>query len=555
MSNRLGALPVRILLALVLIVFASGIACRPKSIAVQPATDTKAALPSVERVAPEQVDAAIQKAIAYLYAKQGDGRWDPPQSGNDPHWGTDTAVATYALLFAGESRSSAELKPAIEWLKQSQMEGTYALAFKAQIWSYLGATDAAARKAIVRDASLLMNGMRRNGIYQGRWSETINGNDYDNSASYLGLLGLSAVEQAGVEIPDSAFAAAEAHWRKEQRPGDGWAFLVTPKVRYEESVNMTSSGVASLSLTRRYLHAADGLFCRGNPSDSAIDRGIGWLDQHLPGDWRGRNVSPGDLFTVAQAGAATGLRTFGGCDWYERGARLLIDSQAADGSWNESYRPVANTALGILFLARGRAPIMISKLRYQTGDQAGRWNQRPGDVANAVEYLSRQAERPLNWSIVDFSTISGANAAPILYIAGSGPLQFTPDEQAKLKAFIVRGGMVLGHADCSGPAFAKSFAALGASLFPNLAFRNLPANHPIYTKQIFAARMMKNIPPLQGLADGDRELMLLIPDGDPGKAWQLNDRHAREGVFQLLANILIYARNPLGRVRMQNIFG
>jgi len=79
---------------------------------------------------PEQVDEAIKKAIAYLYAAQlKDGTWEPGGVAANNHvYGGYTAIATYALLAAGESPQDQRLKPAIDWLLQAQMNGTYAVA-------------------------------------------------------------------------------------------------------------------------------------------------------------------------------------------------------------------------------------------------------------------------------------------------------------------------------------------------------------------------------------------------------------------------------------------
>ena len=45
----------------------------------------------------------------------------------------------------------------------------------------------------------------------------------------------------------------------------------------------------------------------------------------------------------------------------------------------------------------------------------------------------------------------------------------------------------------------------------------------------------------QGLSNGVRELMLLVPDGRPGQAWQTRVRRTQEELYQLAANIFLYA--------------
>jgi hypothetical protein len=100
---------------------------------------------------------------------------------------------------------------------------------------------------------------------------------------------------------------------------------------------------------------------------------------------------------------------------------------------------------------------------------------------------------------------------------------------------------VLGHADCGGRAFANAFQRLGVELFPRYEFRELPADHPVYANGVFAREKWKTKPSVLGLSNGVRELMLLLPQGDPGRAWQSKTLGGREEAWQLGANLFFYA--------------
>ena len=81
---------------------------------------------------------------------------------------------------------------------------------------------------------------------------------------------------------------------------------------------------------------------------------------------------------MERAGLATGLKHFGTHDWYKEGASILLKLQAPDGHWFDSKlnrkEPVSrldstwaetlDTAYCLLFLARGRLPIVMAKLRF-----------------------------------------------------------------------------------------------------------------------------------------------------------------------------------------------
>ena len=100
---------------------------------------------------------------------------------------------------------------------------------------------------------------------------------------------------------------------------------------------------------------------------------------------------------------------------------------------------------------------------------------------------------------------------------------------------------MLASADCQGPAFSNSLRALGKELFPAYAFRELPADHPIYTLGQFSREKWTSKPGVQGLSNGVRELILLLPQADMGRVLQLNNTKARQELWQLGANIVLYA--------------
>src|SRR3954468_2226714 len=75
--------------------------------------------------APGDVDKAIDKAKAFLYAQQKNGTWeiatDGDMSPKGRHRGGLTALVTYALVAAGENPQDARLAKALEFLKTADM--------------------------------------------------------------------------------------------------------------------------------------------------------------------------------------------------------------------------------------------------------------------------------------------------------------------------------------------------------------------------------------------------------------------------------------------------
>jgi hypothetical protein len=78
-------------------------------------------------------------------------------------------------------------------------------------------------------------------------------------------------------------------------------------------------------------------------------------------------------------------------------------------------------------------------------------------------------------------------------------------------------------------------------MFPKYEFRELPPNHPIYNDEIYLAKNWKLKPKVLGLSNGVRELMIIAPELDMGRAWQLRATKTREEAHQLGVNIFYYA--------------
>ena len=84
--------------------------------------------------------------------------------------------------------------------------------------------------------------------------------------------------------------------------------------------------------------------------------------------------------------------------------------------------------------------------------------------------------------------------------------------------------------------------------FPGRTFKELPADHPIYTNENFQAKSWVPVPRLEGLDNGARMQMLLIPTGDPAKLWQTQSFPVmtKYPAGQLMMNIYLYAVDKQG---------
>jgi hypothetical protein len=515
----------------------------------------------------ERVEQAIERGKAYVLTQQHQksGSWDIASPAREPRpnaqgfinvadienssqWGGTTALATYALLATGESPREPHIAAAVEFLKQANLRGTYALAMRAQVWNSMPTNR---RKEFApfaaRDRDLLLKN-ERDPPFRGLFRYSADKLDgYDHSASQFGVLGLWACANMGAEVRPQFWGAVEESWRRNQNASGGWNYsqLMDPKL--PDTPAMTAAGIATLFITLDTLHSDVGGECRGNISHKPIDAGVKWISDHFD-----RVFDPTDLNTwpyytlygIERIGLASGYRFLGTHDWFKFGVERLLATQHPDGSWADN--PI-DTCFALLFLARGRNPLVMSKLQYSIPDAAGKsakeanWDQRPRDCANFCRWLGHEMERELNWQIVNLSgPVEDLHDAPILLIEGNQPLKFSAEEEEKLRQFAQQGGIIVGQADCGSVPFANEFKKLGTRLFPAYEFRELPANHLIYTN-LFDRKRWKSPMSVQGLSNGARELMLLAPSGDPSRFWQTAMYNGHEPAFELMANLFLYA--------------
>ena len=548
---------------------------------------------------PEQVDASIKKAVQYIYSQQKGGHWElvgkPEPDGavasvKGRQWGGVTALAVYGLLSAGENPQDPRVEQGIQWLIDNQITGIYAAGIRAQVWPLIPENSPFKQKlraAVQRDQVLFLRGIhqpnapylpkpkvnttetRRQawvdprvgfyGYFVDPKSGKIQEGWYDRSVSQYGVLGMWACEQAGAEVPEVYWKLVDAAWKRAQQPDGGWNYQNDKEV----TATMTAAGVATLFITQDYLMGDQGP-CRGNVTNPQLERGLAWMDRHIAGAVKGGSHYYYLMYGIERIGVASGRKYFGTFDWYAHGADELVKKQNKAGYWgnpDEGHNPkgIADTVFATVFLVRGRAPVVMNKLEYASvskeKDPTG-WNQRPRDVANFTHWMSRQSERFYNWQIVNLKVPAEELLdSPILYVAGSDQLAFKPEEEAKLKQYVEMGGMILGNADCGKDRFARSFVALGQKLFPGYEFRDLEANHPIFTREQFNLNRGGKKIRVMALSNGVRELMLLVPNEDIGRWWQSRADRTKEESFQLGANIFLYSvEKQNARVKGQTHF-
>lgn len=502
---------------------------------------------------------AIDRGVKFLLNKQNpDGGWGDTRL-TSRGVGT-TALVTLALLSCGESHQAPHVAKAIEFLKrgypQEGRDQTYAVALRACVWAQL--PEPLRQRGLREDLRWLQLNVIRSGNARGMYHYgPRGGGDYSNSQ--YGVLGVWYATEAGLEVPRAYWKLIEDAWVNGQSADGGWGYV--PKARSYGS--MTAAGAATLFITSDYVHANDARNLSRATRNEPLERAMEWLARNFAADRNpGRDppnpepvvVARGDqfnepqpvpgrwvhymLFGYERVGEASGLTRWGEHKWFDLGADYLHRTQNYDGSWIGTIGPDCDTAYALLFLARGRAPIVMQKLQI-----SDRWNNRPRDAYGFVRFMRRATERHVNWQVVSIDADQAElRESPMLYLASDRAIELSAEQKARLKAYIDQGGLLVCANEGDGDALANSIVALGKELFPRSPFRDLPKDHQVYTANF---PVEAPVEPIRALSNGLRELIVLFPREDMSWQW-----HSASGSFDprstpyaALANLWLYATN------------
>ena len=193
------------------------------------------------------------------------------------------------------------------------------------------------------------------------------------------------------------------------------------------------------------------------------------------------------MYCIERVGRLTGKRYIGTTDWYRLGCEYIVNLQdTLRGSWTGSlahgeHLPAVATSFALLYLSKGRRPVVIAKLKYgQTND--GAWNQHAHDLQNIVLHTERRWDMYLTWQSIDINLASTTDLleTPVLFISGKGSLDLTAGQKKGLVEYVNQGGFLFVENSCQQPQFDIQFQQLMKELFPQSPLAPLPPNHAIW---------------------------------------------------------------------------
>ena len=122
--------------------------------------------------------------------------------------------------------------------------------------------------------------------------------------------------------------------------------------------------------------------------------------------------------------------------------------------------------------------------RGQGADQYGSdiyWNATPNDINNLLKSLSQEADAHYQMEIKTLGQVStDPERNPVLYRTGHYLFEYTDDERAKLREYLLAGGMIIYNTGLGSAPFYRSVVSELKKIFPEQPLQRLTSDHPIF---------------------------------------------------------------------------
>jgi len=511
------------------------------------------ATPPARALTDDDVVKAIEKGQKWLERRQGgNGAWPEKKwyhaTGNYGH----TEIALFTLVYTGVHPNRPVIEKALRALLARNLDYTYAISMRCMAYAYVqrklsGARRDTIRKAMKIDARWLCQAQGSHGGWD-YVSLGGSGGRYDLSNTQMAILALREAALAGCEIPDIVWQRSQGLYFRLQQKDGSWNYGEHNNQRGNKCAgygSMTAAGLASIFITMDNLNLASGCPCRGGQSQRSkgdferrVDAALSWLEKNYTA-----SKNPKDpaghyhfywLYSVERVGIAAGYKYFGKHNWFKEGAEHLVKRQGGDGNWGQLHE----TCFAILFLYKGRAPVLYNKLEFD-----GTWNAHRRDIANLTAYIEKNKEQMFHWQIVSLrAPVAELHDAPVLFITAETIPEFSDDHKKKLRAFTDTGGTILLEASCGNRQIREWARDFIKELWPEWELKPLGPDHGSYLDP----HKLTQRPEIFGMHDGLRTFLFYAMD-DISCPWQTKALAGRKYLFDWGINLFTYAtdRSPL----------
>ncbi len=516
------------------------------------------------------VQAGIDGAVDYLRRSQRNGAWEG-YSHYDPGM---TSLCLLALLSTGLTSEDKTIASGLDYLTKFRPETvkqTYPIALQTMV--YCQADPEKYRSQIEENVDwLIRHQFKTTNNYRGGWSYTGLQPNYsmaDNSNSQFAVLALYEAELAGIPIPDEVWGEIRDYWVRLQNPDGSWGYRGESQYPADWKGNrsgngtgsMTCAGIVALlvsSANRSTAASVNGdriACCQENENEDnlRIEAGFHWLSEHFSIQRNPGMASNSDylfyyLYGLERTGRLTARRFIGQNDWYREGANYLLRRKGTLSQFwqagNDFERVNAvTTSFALLFLSKGRWPVLISKLKYDdpSSSQGGgfrsegtteplttgiEWNLHPDDLDHLTKFTEKVWGQKMTWQVIDArkATVDDFVQTPVLSISGRlSPLPADSGERKRLvenlREYLEQGGFLMAEALDGDISFTSGFQELMSDVFPdeeNGGLHLLSEDHPIWSMEFPIPTKWSR--PVYGIEFGCRTSVIFIPQIVAGKS-------------------------------------
>ena len=520
--------------------------------------------PIAAEVTEEQVKRSIDRGISYLKSSQNArGSWNDVV--NAP--GGVACLCTLAMLNCNVPLDDPAMVKALDHVKNLKVRKTYAVSLQTMVLCL--ASPNISRPRIRQNVQWLENNQARRGESNGGWGYGAKSRDADNSNSQFALLALYEAERIGVEVDEPVWRRALNYWVNQQYDDGAWSYKPSANENIKsltvKSGSMTCAGIACVMIASGQIGESDAqvvdgeVQCCGKQTNiDAVERGLSWLAKNFTVQ---RNPVPKDMpsspwwlyymYAMERVGRLSGQRFIGSHDWYREGVeRLLAKQDPVNGIWQEQSPPVG-TSLALLFLAKGRRPVLISKLKRDTED----WNLHRHDMGLLTTHVEGRWQQTMTWQTIDINAATADDllTTPVLFISGRDSLDLTDEQVQQLRTYILQGGFIFAEAACGGRGFDQDFRELVGRLLPESELRVLPPSHPVwYAEQKVDPQFIEKRPLLGVEAccrtsivycQGDLSCYWELSGNRQQKKYPMRVRREIDACMAIGANVVTYATN------------
>lgn len=528
----------------------------------------------------DKIQHILAEGVQHLYNLQdADGLWYYGSGTSKTYPLGATALALHALVLSGISPKEArfnkalnELFKLIDKLSVDQTT-TYELGLGILCLESIDRRLQADR--IMKLRKVLLDQQAKSGGWDYRkpaYTSSTKGSEQrtDWSNTQFAVLGLSGAERADTKSYVNRKRYAPDYWMKLRdyivmtfiSSDNGWPYcpVVQDIASLRATATMTCAGIASTLLCYSSLNGTAN-FPVGSDRTllDLVDKGLSYFQKNPSQFIGGKAVTKINhgltyrLYAAERVGFYTGLRKVGGIDWFREGVERLIDcaKDAEKGGWDDA----PGTSLALLFLSKGRWPLIVQKLDWGKG-----WNDCPLDLLRLTEKASEVFERNeldtitssataymptpragkrSTWVTVGFNTpFEKWMEVPLLFFSGQKFPTFTDEQRAMLHRYAMCGGTIMADTVVGSSEFDKGFREFVATTFPGYELEPLKRDHQIYSSWFRGTAL-----PLEGVNGPHGRLMILYSQKGMSADWEnghIDGKESRLGI-----NILKYVADQV----------